>query len=144
VIDVIHDADVLAQLEEVFDRGDEVRRFERANCLAAYRGLVDVELQAADAAEIVLARIEEHATEKIRGGFDALVDRPDAVAINFDERFLGRADRVLSKSTGKTRPMSSRSGKKTSTSVIRLRRTLARDRRQRLMGFEKNFAGLAD
>src|SRR5207302_274552 len=56
VVDVVDDADVLAQLEQILDGGDEVRRFERAIIERRIEAELDIELQAADAAEIVLAR----------------------------------------------------------------------------------------
>src|ERR1700686_4540674 len=64
VIDVIHRADVLTQLQQVLDRRVEIVRIKRA-LLEARRFLIfkqlDVELQAAHTREVILARIEEHA-----------------------------------------------------------------------------------
>ncbi len=63
MIDVVHNADVLAQLEEILDRRNEVRRVQRAVVQRRVQAHLDVELQAAHAAEIVLARVKEHSAE---------------------------------------------------------------------------------
>ena len=67
VIDVVHRANVLAELEQVFDGRVEIIRIKCA-LLEARRFLIlkqlDVELQTADAREVILARIEEHALEQ--------------------------------------------------------------------------------
>ena len=66
VIDVIHRADVLAQLEQVLDGRVKVVGIKRP-LFQARRLLVlkqlDVELQPAHARKVILARIEEHALE---------------------------------------------------------------------------------
>src|SRR5262249_47316053 len=92
MVDVVDHADVLAQLEQVLDGGNEVRRFKRAIVKRRIEAELDIELQAADAAEIVLARIEEHAAKKIRGGFERWRIAWTQLAVDFDERFLRRAD----------------------------------------------------
>src|SRR5882672_9934334 len=94
-------ADVFAQLEEILDRRNEVRRIQGAIVERRVQPHLDVEFQAADAAEIVLARIEEHAAEKIRGRFECRRIAGAQLAIDFDQRFLGRADRILVERTGK-------------------------------------------
>ena len=48
-----------------------------------------------DLAEIVLARVEEHAVEERRGRFERRRIARTQLAVDFDQRFLGRADRVL-------------------------------------------------
>src|SRR2546430_3255272 len=53
-----------------------------------FRSHFDVEFQAADAAEIVLARVEEHAAEKVGGGFERRRIAGTQLAIDFDERFF--------------------------------------------------------
>ncbi len=92
VVDVVDNADVLAQLEQVLDGGDEVGGIQSAVIERRIEAKLDIELQAADAAEIVLTRIEEHAAEKVRGGFKRRRIAGTQLAIDFDERFLGRAD----------------------------------------------------
>ena len=91
------DADVLAQLEQVLDRRDEVRRIERALLERRFQAQLDVEFQAAHFAEIVFARVEEHAVEKRRRGFERRRIARTQLAVDFDQRFLGRADGVLFK-----------------------------------------------
>src|SRR6202020_356299 len=73
VVDVIDAADVLAQLEEVADGPVEVLGGQRT-LVETGRILVlvqlDVELEAAYAREVVLARIEEHAFEERSRGIE--------------------------------------------------------------------------
>ncbi len=87
VIDIVHRADALAQFQQVADGVVEIfgmqdaRIVIRAVGLLAHRRLgrivnLDRELHAAHAREIVLARVEEHALEQLRGGIDAWADRP--------------------------------------------------------------------
>src|SRR6202035_4100981 len=65
MVDVVDYADVLAQLEEILDGGDKVRRIQSAIVQRRIQAHLDVELQAAYTAEIVFARIEKHSAEKI-------------------------------------------------------------------------------
>ena len=99
MIDVVHRADALAQLQQVADGGAEIFRIERALVEAAVAiGLVvqlDVELHAAHAREIVLARVEEHALEKLGGGIEGGRIARTQLAVDFDQRFVLRLDRVL-------------------------------------------------
>ena len=95
MIDVIDDANVLSQLKEILDRRNKIRRIQRAIVQRSVQPHLDIELQAANAAEIVLARIEEHATEKVGGRFQRRRIARTQLAIDFDERFLGRANGVF-------------------------------------------------
>src|ERR1019366_3331221 len=67
MIDVVHRADVLAQLEQVPDGSDKVGRVEGSRVKRSLQAEFDVELQPAHAAEIVFARVEEHAVKQGRG-----------------------------------------------------------------------------
>src|SRR6266849_2108987 len=67
VVDVIHYANALAQFQQILDGRDEVRRIERAIVERCIKTEFDVELQAADTAEIVFTRVEKHSAEKICG-----------------------------------------------------------------------------
>src|SRR5271165_2390937 len=87
VIDVVDDADVLAQLEQVADRGVEV--FGSQGALVESGGILvlvklDVELQTAYAREIILTRIEEHALEERRRGVQGRRITRTQLAIDFD------------------------------------------------------------
>src|SRR3954454_16935637 len=64
VVDVVDAADVLAEAEQVVDDDEEV--FGRHRLLRDRRIEIelDVELAAADAREVVFARVEEHAFEE--------------------------------------------------------------------------------
>ena len=95
MIDVVHRADILAQLEQVPDGGHEIGGIEGACFERRFQTQLDIELQPADFAEVVLARIEEHAVEKRRGGFERRRIAGTQLAIDFDERFARRANGVL-------------------------------------------------
>ena len=56
---------------------------------------LDVELHAAHAREIVLARVEEHALEELGGGVERRRIAGAQLAVDFDQRFVLRLDRVL-------------------------------------------------
>ena len=103
VIDVVDDADVLAQLEQVADGPVEVLGRQRA-LVELGRVLVlvelDVELQTADAREVVLARIEEHAFEERSRGVERRRIARTQLAVDLDQRFLRLAHRVAAKRVG--------------------------------------------
>src|SRR6185436_16250694 len=90
VVDVIDAADVLAQAEQVVD--DDVEIFRRHGLLRDRRLKVelDVELEASDAREVVLAGVEEHAfEERLRGLESRRIARTHA-AVDLDDRGLVR------------------------------------------------------
>ena len=97
VIDIVNLSNILAQLEQVTDGGVEILGLHGAVLGAA--GIVffvqlDIELQPANAREIVLARIEEHAVEQ--GGRSVQRRRIAGTqfAVDLDQRFLRRLHRV--------------------------------------------------
>src|SRR5882672_6691875 len=100
MVDVVHHADILAQLEEILDGRNEVGGVQGAIVERGVEPHLDVELQAADAAEIILARVEEHAAEEIGGRFERRGIAGAQLAIDFDQRFLGRADGILVERAG--------------------------------------------
>ena len=137
-------ADVLAQLQQVADGRDEVGGIERARVERRFEAELDVELQAAHAAEIVLARVEEHAVEQRRGGFERRRIAGAQLAINFDQRFARRLDGVLVERAGKHHAHVVAIGEED----IHAGDAGFGKRRpdfggQRLVGFEQHFAGLA-
>ena len=97
VIDVVHRADVLAQLQQVPDGRVEIIRLQRAvfevGCILALEQL-DVELQAAHAGEVVLPRIEEHAVEERCRGVQRRRIARTQLAVDLDQRFLRRLHRI--------------------------------------------------
>src|SRR5260221_14318228 len=95
MIDVIHHADVLAQLEQVLDSRNEVRRIQRAIVQRRVQPHLDVELQAADPAEIEFARIEEHSPEKILCRLESRRISRTQLAVDLHQRFLRKAEAVL-------------------------------------------------
>ena len=56
---------------------------------------LDVELHAAHAREIVLARVEEHALEQLRGGIERRRIAGPQLAVDFEQRVALRLHRVL-------------------------------------------------
>ena len=125
VIDVVHRADALAQLQQVLDGGDEILWIEHA---LVERGRVrvvvqlDVELHAADAREVVLARVEEHALEQLGGGVERRRIAGTQLAVDFDQRFVLRLDRVLAQGGARSRCRHRRArGRRLRTRRCRLR-----------------------
>src|SRR6202012_5965858 len=103
VIDVVHYADVLAQLKQVTDGAVEV--FRRQGALVELgRVLVlvelDVELQTAYAGEVVLAGIEEHAFEQRSGGIEGRRIAWTQFAVDLNQRFFRLAHRIAAQSVG--------------------------------------------
>src|SRR6185436_782124 len=95
VIDVVDAADVLAQAEQVVD--DDVEVLGRHRLLRDRRLEVelDVELEAADAREVVLAGIEEHAFEERLGRLEGRRIARAHAAVDLDDRGLERLRGVL-------------------------------------------------
>ena len=79
---------------------------------------LDVELHAAHAREVVLARVEEHALEQLRGGVQRRRIAGTQLAVDFDQRVALVLTASLRRVAGDHVPTSSRSGKKTSNSVM--------------------------
>ncbi len=100
VIDIVHRADVFAQLEEVANRRDEVRGIERARLQRRLETQLDVELQTANLAEVVFARIEKHAVEERGRGLERRRIARAKLAIDFDQGFAAGADGVLIERAG--------------------------------------------
>ena len=95
VIDVVHVRRVLAQLEQVLDDLVEVLRVQDLLVERRVQLQLGVQLQPADAREVVLLRVEEHALEEVARAVErGRVARPQA-AVDLDERFFVRVDRVL-------------------------------------------------
>ena len=61
---------------------------------------LDVELQPADAREVVLARIEEHAFEERGGGVEGRRVAGTQLAVDLDERFFRLAHGVAAQGVG--------------------------------------------
>ena len=81
----------------------EVLRRQRA--VVEVRGVLvlvelDVELEAAHAREVVLARIEEHAFEERGGGVERRRVAGTQLAVDLDQRLFRLADRVAAQGVG--------------------------------------------
>ena len=95
VVDVVGLADVPLELEEVLDHDVEVLGREGLLVERRREARADVELEAADAREVVLPRVEEHAREEV---LRALVRRRVAgthALVDLEERLALRLDAVL-------------------------------------------------
>ena len=95
VVDVVRPADVALQPHEVRDDPVDVLRGQRARVFGGVRFQLDVELEPADAREVVLLRVEEHPLEEVLG---RLVGRRVAgteAAVDLENRFVLRLVRVL-------------------------------------------------
>src|SRR5207253_5710590 len=93
VVNVVHYADVFAQLQQVTDGTVEVIRLQGAIVQAGSVRLLeqlDVELQTAHARKVILARVEKHAVEQGRGGVQGWRVAGTQLAVDFDQRFLRR------------------------------------------------------
>ena len=143
VIDVVERADVLAQLHQVADGRDEVGGVERARVERRFEAELDVEFQAAHAAEIVLARVEEHSVEQGRGRFERRRIAGAQLPVDFDQRFAGRLDGVLVQRAGKHHADVVAVGEKDiDAGDARFGERSPDFGGQRLVGFEQNFSGL--
>ena len=103
VIDVVHRADAPAQLQQVLDGVDEVLLIERALVERRFIDLVvqlDVELHAAHAREVVLARVEEHALEELGGGIERGRIAGTQLAVDLEQRVVLALHRVLPQGDG--------------------------------------------
>ncbi len=144
VVDVVDNSDVLAQLEQVLDGRHKIRRVECAIVQRRIHPHLDVELQTADAAEIILTRIKEHSAEKIRSRFKRRRIARTQLAVNFDQRFFGRTDAVLVERAREHQPdVVALRKEHVDFSDARFGKRLPHIRRDRLIGFEQDFAGLA-
>src|SRR5581483_6806969 len=94
VVDVVHDADIFAQLQQVLDRCVEV--FRRQSATVEWRGVLvliqlDVELQTAYAREVVLARIEEHSFKERSRSIDRWRIAGAQLAVDLQQGLYRRA-----------------------------------------------------
>jgi len=66
MVNVVDDANVLPQLEEILDRRNKVLAHPSVRLSSGVsKPILMLKLQAAYAAEIVLARVKEHAAEQV-------------------------------------------------------------------------------
>ena len=143
MVDVVHRTDIFSQLQQILDRRHEIRRIQRALVERSLQPELDVEFQPSNFAEIILPRVEKHPVEKRRRRFQRRRIAGTQFAINFNQRFLGRANRVLLQrapnddayvvAVGESNVHFRDSGFANRTPHFR---------RQRLIGFQQNFAGL--
>src|SRR6266850_398725 len=101
MVDVVHHADALAQLEQIANGGVKVIRFEGAAVEAGGIGTIkqlDVELQAAYAREIVLARVEEHAVKQRSCRIQSWRVAGPQFPIDLDQSFLRSLYRIAPQS----------------------------------------------
>ena len=95
VIDVVHVGGIPPQLQLVLDDLVEVLRVQDLLVERRVQLELGVQLQPADAREVVLLRVEEHVLEqRPRAVEGRRIARPQA-AVDLDQRFLVRVDRIL-------------------------------------------------
>src|SRR5439155_9079317 len=95
VVDVIDAPGVLAQAEQIVDDDEEILRRHRLLRDRRVEVELDVELEATDAGEVVLARVEEHALEqRLRRLQRRGIARPHA-PVDLDDGLLERLRSVL-------------------------------------------------
>ena len=117
---------------------------ERALVERSLQAQLDVELQAAHFAEIVFAGVEEHSVEQRSRGFQRWRIAGTQLAINLDQRFLRSANGVLLKRAAHHDSYVVAVGE----GNVHFRDSSFGNRsehlgRERLVGFEQNFAGLS-
>ena len=95
VIDVVHVGRVAAQLQQVLDDLVEVLRVQHLLVERRLQLQLRVELQPADAREVVLLRVEEHALEQRARALQRRRIARTQAAVDLDQRFLVGADRIL-------------------------------------------------
>ena len=95
VVDVVHVLRVAAQLQQEADHRDDVLEVDDPLAERRREPELGVELEPADAREVVLLRVQEHALEQVARRVERRrVARPHA-AVDLDQRLLGSLDRVL-------------------------------------------------
>ena len=104
VIDVVDVGRVLPQLEQVLDHLVEVLRVQDLLVERRVQLELRVQLQPADAREVVLLRVEEHVLEqRPRAVERRRIARPEA-PVDLDQRLLVRMDRILLQRVAEDRP----------------------------------------
>ena len=95
VIDVVDVRRVLAQLEQVLDDLVEVLRVQDLLVERRVQLQLGVQLEPADAREVVLLRVEEHVLEEVPRAVERRrIARPEA-AVDLDQRLFVGVDRIL-------------------------------------------------
>ena len=100
VVDVVDAADVPVQAQQVFDDAVEVVRGERLLVDRHVGVELDVELEAADAREVVALGVEEHAVEERAGALQRRRVARTHAAVDLDQCLLGVAGGVLGQRVG--------------------------------------------
>ena len=95
VIDVVRPAHVPLQPQEIADYPIDVLGGERPGVFRGVRFELDVELEAADAREVVLLRVEEHALEEVLRGFVSRRVARAKPAVDLEDRLVLRLVGVL-------------------------------------------------
>ena len=95
VIDVVHVHRVLAQLQQVLDDLVEVLRVQDLLVERRVEAELRVQLQAADAREVVLLRVEEHVLEERPRAVERRGIARTQAAVDLDQRLFVRVNRIL-------------------------------------------------
>ena len=104
VVDVVDVGRVLAQLEQVLDHLVEVLRVQDLLVERRVQPELGVQLEPADAREVVLLRVEEHVLEQRPRAVERRRIAGPQAAVDLDQRFFVRVDRILLQRLADDRP----------------------------------------
>src|SRR5262249_15532251 len=142
VIDVVHVRRIAAQLQEVLDHLVEVLRVQDFLVERRIEAELGVQLQPADAREVVLLRVEEHVLEERPRAVERRRIAGTQPAVDLDERFLVGVDRILLQRLADDRPHLVALGEEDLDAIDVLLLGHRDDARfERLVGLEDHFAG---
>ncbi len=103
VVDVVDAADVLLQPQQILDDAEEIVR-RQGLLVDRHLGVqLDVELEAADAREVVALGVEEHAVEQRPGALQGRRVAGTHAPVDLDQRLFGVAGGVLGQGVGQRR-----------------------------------------
>ena len=104
VIDVVHRADALAQLQQVLDGVDEVLLDRACACRAALRPRLSYSLMLnfmrPTREKSYLRGVEEHALEQLGGGIEGRRIAGTQLAVDLEQRVVLRLDRIFAQGGG--------------------------------------------
>ena len=91
MVDVVDLPDILAKFEQVFDDSIEVRRLEDPLVKRRCQVQLDIEFQASDSREVILACVEEHTFEQRSSRLQCRRIARTQFAVDLDQRFLAQS-----------------------------------------------------
>ena len=141
VVDVVHVGGIAPQLEQVPQHLVEILRVQDLFVERRVQSELRVELEAADPREVVLLRVEEHVLEERARAVERRRIAGPQAAVDLDERFLVRVDRIFLERLADDRPDLVALGEEDLHPVdVLLLRHRNDARLERLVGLENHFA----